>query len=319
MAEPTYVWTWAQQISHDWPDWFRKLFGIQRWENPRCDVADRHLCVDEVMSSIPIEWPTEWANVRVSTNAPRQTPWQGSVQGSCVQMVNPDVTKTFTVRNEYGGTLFENGDKVRFYNAGETYDVEIPVPIRNGWGLEGYPNGGNLGDRHWFGIEPDGTAHEVIWINVPAGTVASYTKWSPDGKLAHGVLPGGTVVKGGIQWTAHGWNRWDRPHRLGLVFSNLSGGDGDLDVPHPSYRNIYRLSEEAYYNHLKEARGDGELRNLLDSMRIYGMVPYDRGGDGNAKRCTIGTFAGAQMVGSSMGKLNVQLKDLELVVDERFL
>lgn len=312
-----YVWTAWESLTYEWTGLLRALAG-PKWRNPVCDVTDRYVCKDTVSESVKMSWPDELKDLRMGCDIPSQVPWQGSVGGQPVQMVNPTKYKTFTVDNVYGGTRIVAGEPDRYYKPGEKYKVKIPVPVTGEWAVQGYPNGKNDGDRHWYGIEPDGTAHEVIWLGIGTPTVASYNKWSPKGERLDSIPRKGSVVKGDIQWTAHAWNRFDEPHRLGIVFYNFGNspegwGDGTGEPAKwtfPAYGQILRLSEECY-DRLSE-NADWEQQAFLDSCRYHGIVPFDRGK--KEWHGTIAMVSGAQHVGSTIPQLNIPLSELELVV-----
>lgn len=322
-----YMWTFAEQLTYDWPSWARSLFRApKRWQNPICDVgAERHLDRTLVESSEPIEWPDELRDLEVDFGPPRQKPYQGSVGGKPVQSVNPDRTRRFTVHNKYRGNLIVDGVEAGPLDG--PYQVDVPVPYQNGWGVEGYPNGGNLGDRHWYGVEPDGTAHEMIWFNQIDSTCAHYAKYAPDGTITHRVDPGGSVVKGNVQWTSLALNQGDPAHRLGLVFHNLgatvdhsvddqivrfgnAGSDGDADWDYPRYGQWFRLSRAAY-DRLSVGVTDIFIQSVLDSAHYHGFIPYDRGGQ--TPGASVGMIGGGQHERSKLAQIRMGVKDLERV------
>lgn len=316
----TYLWqNWHQQISYDWQGWVWDWFGFKpRWTNPTCDVKNRHVDKTLVGSSEPREWPSELRDLNLAFGPVAQKPMMGSVPGSVpMQMVDPNKTTTVTVGNNWGGWRFKNGVKTEWLPAGTTYDVIIPTPMNNGLAHEGYPNHGSQGDRHWYGIEPDGTAHECIWMQWGPNwwdhaRCLHYMKYDPQGNMIDGIPGGGNIVKGGIQWTAHAWNRYDEPHRLGCVIHNMGGGDGWGDPYNwdfPRYGQVFRLSEDRYKELYPSA--DEEQRRFLDSLRHYGVVPFDTGGNGWF--VAIAEVGGAQWVGSTLGELDIPVSDLELV------
>lgn len=310
-----YTWTWWESVTYDWPDWTRPWLAPPRWRNPTCDVTTRRVDETRVTASEPRQWPVELAGLNLTCDPPRQTPWQGSVGGGPIQTVDPTMTRRFTIDNKWGGNLYRDGQLVGRYGPGERWQVDVPMPVRNGWAVEGYPNALNQGDRHWFGIEPDGTAHECIWLglnNTP--TMLNYCKYAPDGTLLTG-MPGG-VVKGGQQWTRLAWDRFDEPHRLGIVFHNLGGGDGTGPPAlwdFPRYGQTFRLSTAEYRRQLSLGV-DPEQLAFLNALHFHGAEAYDRGGQ--RWHGSIGMVAGAQWLGSKLGELQIPLSSLELVTGE---
>lgn len=309
-----YIWTWWEQFTYGWEGWMRNLAG-PRWENPRCDVNSRRLDTTRVVKSLPMEWPRELRNLNLTVDTPTQVPYLGSVSGFPMQMVDPNNLRTFTVRNPWGGV--DVGGTSGVYIS-KPYTVQIPTPYQNGWAHEGYPNSGVTLDRHWYGIEPDGTSHEAIWMNEPAGSVEAYARYGPNGEVEHRLDTGGYVVKGGMSFTPIVWNRHDPPHRLALLVYNLAKkrsdgdgpSDGTADWEHPAYGDVYRLSHEMWS--LFSVGADLEQKVFLDSLYYHGAAVFDRGGDGI--HASIAMVAGSQHVGSTIPKLNIPISALELVV-----
>lgn len=332
----SYGWAnWHQQVSYGWKGWFAYK---PRWTNPRSDaIGPRHICTDTVTSSKPIEWPVEYRDVALWAGPVGQTSiWQGTLLGAGqpVQRVDRMHLREFVIDNRYGGDLWRDGKFIEHLSAGQQWEAYIPEPVRlrqDGWAVEGYPNALNKGDRHWYGVEDDGTCHEAIWtvaLEHIAGTVfsglkgdtmADYCCYAPDGSLLTGIMKGSHVgvVKGNVQWTSLAWNRGDPPHRLGAVFHDLAlvamnaaASDGTrADWTFPAYGQLFRLSSEVY-NRLS-ANADDEQQSFLDSLHNHGVMPYDTGG--NDWGASISIVAGAQHVGSTIGDLSIQITDLELV------
>lgn len=178
----------------------------------------------------------------------------------------------------------------------------------------------------WFLIEPDGTAHEMIWFNQRDLSCAAYARYSATGEILHRLDPGGAVVKGNLPFSRIALGRGDAPHRMGLVFKELgtvrddtvsdgivrsgAGSDGQrADFTYPRYGQWFRLSSEAYQR--LSADADFEQQWVLDAAREYGFVPYDRGGYGWAPK--VGMIAGADWAGSTVGDLRIRTRDLERV------
>lgn len=328
-----YPWeNWHQQISYDWKG-FMKLFAYKpRWENPVCDVPPglRRLNTEIAGDSQPVEWPAELSNLTVDIGPPRQKPYQGSVGGQPIQMVSRKKMRLFTIDNKWGGVLVRDGEIVGETKAGERYEILVPRPIRedqDGWAVQGYPNMLNTGDRHWYGIEEDGTAHECIWLGIGTDTMSTYCRYAPDGSLLDGIVDSrGTygVVKGNVQWTSIAWNRGDPPHRLGLAFYNLAASDipgfsdGDNEEwTTPAYGQLYRLSERAYDRMMETA--DEEQQDLLVSGRFNGFMPFDRGGSkmGGGMALVSGSqwgIGGQWDKPSTLEDLDIRFSDLELVI-----
>ena len=330
-----YVWSYWQSVTYHWKGWVWQLWGAKpRWYNPTCDVPSgvRHLNTELAAGeTVKIDWPDELKDKSIGLGPVGQVPWDGTVGGGKpVQMVFKGNLKGFKVDNPWGGMRVKDGELERWYKPGERYDVNVPSPIRNGWAVEGYPNGKNTGDRHWYGVEEDGTAHEVIWLGIGTNTVSAYSKYDPEGNLVDGLVnlnkdgsyePRG-VVKGHQQWTSIAWNVGDPRHRLGIVFKSLGRnaetGEGDSPEPYgsweyPAYGQLYRLSEEEYQRQLTYDPND-EQRILLDSLRYYGVEPYDQGG--SSWHGSIGMVSGAQHRMSTIHELDIPLSELELVVED---
>lgn len=327
-----YLWAnWFQQISYDWSG-FLSLFAYKpRWTNPTSDMPKRtNLNTEPVSSSVPMNWPAEYQGSTLNLSV-GQNVWQGSVPhaGQPVQRVDKSKTRTFWIDQKYGGEVIIDGVSQGYKKAGERWSVEVPRPVReaqDGWAVEGYPNAGNRGDRHWFGLEDDGTAHECIWLGIGTDTMLDYCKYAPDGSLLTGSKSAAGfagVVKGCISWLSVAWNAGDKPHRLGMGMSNLarlgvngvpSDGTRD-DWTEPAYGQVFRLAPEVY-NRLS-ATADEEQQNFLDSLFYYGIMPYDVGGAamGTVKYGGgVGMVAGAQHKDSSVGKLEIKFTDLELAI-----
>lgn len=329
-----WIWTRTEQLTYGWPHWARKAFRAPpKWTAPYCDVgAERHVDEHIVRASEPVQWGP-WTDAPLDCSPPRVTPWQGSAQGQCVQAGSDDRV-TVTVNNPYGGILVTGGTPT--VRKSGPYTVSIPRPVRGDFGVEGWPNGGNTGDRHLYLIEADGTAHEMIWFNpsnplVPGGiSCSSYARYAADGTIMHRLDPGGSVVKGQVPLTRLLWNRGDRPHRVGVVFTNLSntwdgsvddhfvrhggkGSDGTLATRYPAYGHWYRLSQAAFIR--ASVGASPEQADMLSALRDYGMVTYDRGGDEKVHRASIGMIGGAQWTGSRLGGLDVRVGDFERVVE----
>lgn len=317
-----------------WIRWLLDLFGYRPWRNPKTDIRDeRKLDLSLVDESIQIEWPEEIKDWKVDFTPPAQKPYKGSVGGGVpVQLLDPSKTKKIMVHNQWRGTLIENGVDTGI-DPGDDYYVDVPVPVSGEWAIQGYPNENAGGDRHWYGIEPDGTAHEMISFWTTDWSCHHYAKYAPDGTILHRVDPGGSVVKGNIRWTGVALNRNDKPHRLGLVFKKIGKdwdntywdgnvrfgepdehwSDGEQNWEYPRYGQWYRLSSEAYVR--LSAKADAEQQAVLDSAYYFGFIPYDRGGA--LDQANVGMIAGSQWVGSTIGELDIKLKDLELVTQGR--
>ena len=329
----SYLWeSYYQEVSYYWKGFLSFFAYKPRWSNPTCDVRERPLAHGLVTRSEKVAWPEEFQGVNIGTTPPRQTPYQGSVGGGHpLQECGPG-TRSVRVDHKYGGTLIENGvDTGIFLKGGNPYYVNIPVPVRNGWAVQGYPNRNNTGDRHWYGLDQDGNYHTVIQWFQQNNTVGHYEKWDSNGTLLHGYRPGGTTVKGGICWPAHAVNTWELEngltHRLGIVFPNLGNdpqtghGDGTGDSANwtvPSYGQILKLSEEEYQRQLS-LNPSPTQKTLLDSMFFNGIVPFDRGGqDWAAWHGTLSKISGAQWVNSpakDIGDLEIPLTELEVGVE----
>lgn len=314
-----------------WIRWLLKLLGYKPWTNPFTDVGDeRQLDLTLVGDSVEIEWPEEVRDWPVDFSPPAQRPYKGSVGGGIpVQKVDPSKTRRIRVYNQWSGTLVEN-DIDTGTDPGENYYVDVPVPESGEWAVQGYPNELATGDRHWYGVEPDGTAHEMISFWPTDWSCHHYAKYAPDGTILHRVDPGGSVVKGNVRWTGIALNRGDKPHRLGLVFKQLGkevdhsvpdgnlrfgqpGSDGEQDWAYPRYGQWYRLSLNAYQR--LSAKANAEQQTVLDSAFHFGFIPYDRGGYGD--KANVGMIAGAQWVGSTLDEIDMKLSDLELVIEAR--
>lgn len=336
-----------QEISHDWKG-FLALFKFRpEWKNPKTDMYKRTNIADHyvVSDSVPVDFPKEFEGGHIKTSI-SQTVWAGSVNGgSPVQAVDPTKTRRFRINNQYTRDLIVDGEELGQIKSGEHFYVDVPEPVRlkqDGWAIEGYPNAANLGDRHWYGIEKDGTTHEMIWCTTaehyrdaglgaftPAepNTAIKYCKYAPDGTMVTGVLNGGKpmgVVKGDISWLSIAWNAGDEPHLLGCAFNELAllgfdgaGSDGSMeDWDHPAYGRHYRITE-ALYNELMAKATTADERSFALSLRIYGFIPYDRGGHYDLAKGPMnggfGIVAGAQHVGTGLEALKIPVDELELV------
>lgn len=315
-----WMWSWSESVSYDWPDWTRPWLAPPRWSTPRCDVLTRPVDLTEVVASEPRDWPTELRNLNLTLPPPPQRPWQGSI-GWCVPMqrVSRQRLAALVVSNPYGGTDVATG---KFYEPGKSYTVTIPTPIAGEWAWEGFPTATAGGDRHWVGVEPDGTTHEAISFRPPTPTMPAwcetYASVLGDGRPAHHIYPGGSVWKGGafrenFAWPRLAWDRGDPPHRLGLWLHDLGGGDGTKDWAFPRYGQCVRLSEKAYRELSWNA--NAEQVAFLSALRRYGAEIYDRGGQ--HWHASFATVAGSQWVGSTLSRLPVRVADLELVTAER--
>ena len=315
-----YLWNPTEAFTYGWPDWTRWFWGVPpRWQPPICDVPERPLNTRAVVASEPREWPVELRHLDLGIMVPGTVPYEGSVPhgGIPVQRVTRAKMTTFTVTNPYGGMDLATGDTIR-----GRYRLDLPTPTSGQYGHEGYPNPDIWKDvdRHWIGVEDDGTVWETIWMaaNAPAGPeVMNVAAWNPDGSPKHVLAPGGAVFKGqafheDFRWSAHALNRYDPPHRLGVWLYDLGGGDGDQAWAFPRYGQILRLSTAVYERLYPTA--NAEQRIVLDSLHTYGATIYDRGGD--AKRgwhCSLGMVAGRQWVGSTLANFRIPLAALELV------
>lgn len=336
-----YFWkNWHQEVSYNWTG-FMSLFAYRpKWTNPTSDMPNRTnlASLGIVTDSEPVDWPEEYQGGRINT-AVRQKVWMGSVGGIPVQRVDPMRVRRFTIINRWGGYLVRDGVDQGYLNSGQTWEVDVPVPVRlaeDGWAVEAYPNAGNDGDRHWYGVEDNGTHHEAIWIvtdehfalgrwSGSGNTMLDYCKYAPDGTLLTGVSSRtgyAGVVKGCVSWLSLAWQRGDSPHLLGMAMNNLardgyngapSDGDRD-DWEHPAYGRHYRLSPEAYTR--LSVNADSEQQTFLDAIFHYGIIPYDRGGaTSSTLGAGVGMVAGAQHVGSTLPQLDIKVSDLELVTE----
>ena len=320
-----YIWTWWQSVTYGWTGLMQQWFGAKpRWENPPADYIreTRHLDKTMVADSKPVVWPTEYRDLRLGLGPVRQTPWAGSVGGKPVQLVAGAMSRPIKVQNWYGGPRYVDGDLVKNYAPGEAYHVTVPGPVRYGWAVEGYPDGLNQGDRHWYGLEADGTAHEMIGFWQTDWSCVHYRKYDPDGNMIDGIPDGrGATVKGNVQWTSLAWDVGDKPHRLGLVFRWLGKHptEGWTDAPepwaskfdNPAYGKVYRLSREEYDRQMSLGPNE-EQKSFLDSLRFYGAIPYDQGGyDWHG---SIGLIAGSQQAQSTISELDIPLSALEEAV-----
>ncbi len=318
------------------PEWFWKIFGVHHpWSNPHTDVGqERRVDTTRVGSSVPVDWPAEYANLKIDFDPPRQTPWKGSVSGGHpVQAADPTRTKKVRVRNRWGGTLIEDGvDTGRELR--RDYSVRIARPARerdHGWAWQGYPNPGASGDRHLYLVWPDGTVEEMIGFYPDVMTCEHYARYGPDGEVLHRIDPGGSVVKANLQWTRLALNRGDTPHRMGLVFHEL-GDEPDHSIPDgierwnlerhksdgiradfavPRYGQWFRLSDEAHRRLIVGA--NLEQRMVLDGANEHGFLPVDRGGSGWEPGPAM--ISGAQWDGSTLGDLQIRVADLERVTE----
>ncbi len=316
-----WSWSWAESVTYDWPDWTRPWLAPPRWTVPRCDVLTRPVDLTEVLDSEPREWPTELRNLYVTTPPPPVRPWQGSVPtgGIPVQRVSRDRPAQLVVSNPWGGTDIATGE---FHPGGHSYTRTIPTPISGDWGVEGFPNPLAGSDRHWVGIEADGTCHEAISFRPPTATAPAwceaYVQVAATGVPHHAVFPGGAAWKGGafrpdFAWSQLAWNRGDQPHRLGMYLYDIGGGDGTKDWTFPAYGQCVRLSEKAFRELSWTA--DTEQLAFLTALRRHGAELYDRGGA--YWHASVGFVAGAQWAGSTLGRLAIPVSALELVTAER--
>lgn len=327
-----YGWTnWHQQTSYDWKGWAKNFAYKPRWSNPHSDVPDtRYVNTDTVSDSRPMKWPEEYRGLSLWFGPVGQdSVWRGSLLGAGmpVQRVDKKYSRMFTIDNRYGGDLYRDGKLVGKIPAGEKWDVLVPQPVRlheDGWAVEGYPNLLNKGDRHWYGVEDDGTAHESIWILAKEhggnNTMLDYCKFAPDGTLLTGVSRNGKagVVKGNVPWTSLAWNRDDAPHRLGAAFHNLAvvgmngaASDGTrADWTFPAYGQLFRLSPRVY--ELLSKNANEEQQAFLDSLFLHGVMPFDTGG--NSWGAGTAMIAGSQHKGSTIADMDILITDLELVI-----
>lgn len=328
-----YLWdSWWQSATYSWTGWTWQLFGYKpRWRNPTCDVPPGMITKNTQLAegvSTKIEWPEEYRDLSIGTGPVGQTNvWQGTLSGAGkpVQLVDPDNTVVMKMDNKNGGTwLKQTGEVVELPPTNVFYTglpVNIPRPLHDGWGIEGYPNGANTGDRHWYGVDPNtGTVWEAIQFFPELGTVGTLMVYDNQGNVIEGFVDGKSAIKGGQQWTSLAWNYGDQPHRLGMVFKWLGRHptEGWTDSPepwatkfkNPAYGRLYRLSEEEYQRQLA-LNPDSEQKNFLDSLRFYGVEPYDQGGNG--WHGTIGFVAGAQQKQSTVPNLDIPISELELI------
>lgn len=296
-----YVWTPWEGMTYRWPEWTRR-FGVapQRWRNPHCDALDRPLDTTVVQASEVPEWPDGWADAPLLIEAGTE-PWEGQAGGIPMQMVDPDRRRPF-VREAY-------------WNPGVRQTVEIPVPMRDSWGHEGYPDphprwGSADGDRHWIGVEPDGTSHEVFAMYGAQGRVGNYCRWSPDGEIEFSTAPEGGVNKAGVRYSDKILGPADPPHRLLIV---LAGRDEDPETwtRFPRVGDVVRLSAEAHARHM--ATADLQQRLVLDSLHIHGAVCHDHGthlaAGGRVMHVGTGLWAG-----NTLSRLDIRMGDLEEVL-----
>lgn len=314
------MWSLAESVTYNWPDWTRPWLAPPRWSVPRCDVLTRPVDLTEVAASEPMEWPAPLAGLNLTTPPPPSVPWQGSI-GWCVPMQRVDrrVMTQLAVSNPYGGTDVATGTT---YKGGQGYSVPIPAPVAGFWGWEGFPTATAGGDRHWVGVEMDGTTHEAISFRPPTATAPAwcetYASFAPDGRPLHHITPGGAVWMGGkfrenFSWPRVAWSRGDQPHRLGLWLHDLGGGDGTQPWSFPAYGQTVRLSEKVY-RELSWA-ADAEQLAFLTALRRHGAEIYDRGAQ--HWHASFATVAGAQWAGSTLGKLRIPVAALELVTADR--
>lgn len=336
-----------QEISYKWKGFLALLKFRPSWKNPETDMYERtNLANNYIVSdSVPVKFPAEFSGGTINTSI-SQTVWDGSVHGGKpVQAVDPNKTRRFRINNEYTRELIVDGESKGEIGAGEHFYVDVPEPVRlkeDGWAVEGYPNVGNGGDRHWYGIEPDGTTHEMIWITTSEqykasglgafappepNTAAKYCKYSPDGTMLTGLRSGDLeigVVKGNLSWLSIAWNAGDEPHLLGASFNELAlhghngaRSDGSMEEwEHPAYGRHYRISEKLFNDLRVDAKTDDEY-NFYLSLRVYGFIPYDRGGTYDPQKGPMegrfGIVAGSQHVGTGLEALEIPIDELELV------
>lgn len=329
----SYLWqSWWQEVTYNWYGWIWDWWGYKpRWSNPTCDVPPGTITKNTTLAEGPsqkIEWPEEYRSLKIGTGPVGQTyVYAGSLAnaGKPVQLVDPNNTVVMLMDNKYGGRwLKRHGEVVDLPGSNVNYrglPVKIPRPLHNGWGIEGYPNGNNGGDRHWYGVDPEtGTVWEAIQFYPNNGTVGTLMVYDNEGNIIEGFIDGKSAVKGGQQWTSLAWNYGDEPHRLGMVFKWLGKHptEGWTDSPepwatkfeNPAYGRLYRLSDEEYQRQLS-LDPDQEQRNFLDSLRFYGAEPYDQGGSG--WHGSVAFVAGAQQKKSTVPELDIPIAELEMV------
>lgn len=338
-----------QEVSYNWKG-FLALFKFRPpWKNPKTDMHKRaNIRDDEVVTaSVPVQFPSEFDGGAIETSI-SQTVWAGSVNGGKpVQAVDPTKTRRFRINNKYTRTLIIDGEDQGVIRSGEHFYVDVPEPVRlkqDGWAVEGYPNAAAGGDRHWYGIEPDGTTHEMIWITAreqyrasgleafmpgEPDTAAKYCKYAPDGTMLTGLFSGDReigVVKGNLSWLSLAWNAGDEPHLLGATFNELAlrghdgaHSDGSMEEwEHPAYGRHYRITD-ALFNRLMDQAATQDEKNFYLSLRVYGFIPYDRGGNYDLQEApmggSFGIVGGAQHVGTGLESLKIPLDEIELVTE----
>jgi hypothetical protein len=287
-----FEFTFWQQQTYGWDDFWKRMFGIAPWYAPRCDVVSRPLDTARVAESVAVQWPDLLKDRPLAIGASAGV-WRNSMPGIPMQRVDPTKSDVWTRINPWLG-----------YEV--TPNMALPLPIAGARWVEGHPNIGGAWDRHWIGVHPDGrTVTEVILMDELKRTFAEVGTFI-DGKLASGHA----VTAARVPLHSHLLKRGDAPHRMALGLTNYGGCDGhNNDWVTPRCGQVFRLSLAAV-NRVKAVIGDPEVHQFVDTLRNHGAVVHDIAGE-----CGIGVVADAAWAGSRLGEVSkhVRMSDLELV------
>jgi hypothetical protein len=297
-----HEYTAWQQTTVQWAPFWRWLFQVPEWIPAACDVKHRPVDTTTVGVSRPVEWPAGWADTVIHSNPTADLTWDKmSLRGYPMQRARPDRSERFQLNNTY---------------TGELRDVYLPGPSGSlGWWTESMPardaiGSDNVWDRHWIGVQDDGTVFEAIQLRrSPVRGVLGYSVWNADGRL----IEGRPVTAAGIALHRLVYDRFDTPHRLGLAIANYSGGDGDKDWPFPRCGDWVRLSAAAL-DRVHASKPTAEVLSFAEMLHTHGAVIFDRGGDGNKPGGSFAFTAGAQWAQRPLQALSLTFNDLEVVI-----
>lgn len=206
--------------------------------------------------------------------------------------------------------------KVHIYSSmrGKPRDEMVPInPTGRAW-IEGHPMSTGAFDRHWIGVEGDGTAHEYIqmaatgskWRAMDGGV------WSPSGELIRGFSC--TAARRQLSSMLLTRDILDNPCVVGCVVPNYSTangvGDAETDpnapiacddllrLPNPPDPAVYPEGSDAW--------------KVLMNLHTHGVRVYDRMGWGDGKMKIV-TQAGEDWSGSNIGDIKLRSTDFERV------
>jgi hypothetical protein len=286
--------------------WQQTLWGWGvRWDyrtpvqDPMADLpADR----TEVVESVPVEWPTELAGLRVGfpNIGMDRPPSGGALAGIPAQLADPlRGTTTWTIWHPQFGVRAK---------------VQVPIPRGGVFRVEGNPRIGGEWDRRCIIVDVDDECVYEFIQTRPAGSplidgtkwhAQNWAVWDFDGNRVDGnPLRGGSRDKSFHRTLFTGGRG---PHRLAMSIHDYVGGDGTLSGGFPRAGDVIRLST-AKAAELLASASSPTVREAIMSMSRHGVELADR----NMNRSAF-LYGQVGAWPRELRSLSVPLSDFELV------